>query len=266
MSKKTGVCFFLILSCAFCSIADSFAYDFKPCAPQTSSQSGKSLKLVFCSLNYPDPADFAKDREVLIQRLKRTRPFDEFTDVIKVWKIGLLDKKEAELSFKKIEEYPFLNVHRDFLERIFNFVNSNYKLIIIDASGSISAAQLSSAHATSLIILGRARYRKKESFANGFLHELGHSLGLRDEGLNEHASRCSPGYPNCATTKEEARQWWGDLALKEKFVGYINGCCGNKDYIRPTIASFMNDPDQANDFGPVNERYLRKVLEGLQEK
>jgi len=54
--------------------------------------------------------------------------------------------------------------------------------------------------------------------------------------------------------------------LREKFVGYINGCCGNKDYIRPTIASFMNDPDQANDFGPVNERYLRKVLEGLQEK
>ena len=34
----------------------------------------------------------------------------------------------------------------------------------------------------------------------------------------------------------------------------------NKKYIRPTIASLMNDADKAEDFGPVNERYLRQVL------
>ncbi|MDP3732853.1 MAG: hypothetical protein Q8R31_07540 [Candidatus Omnitrophota bacterium] len=30
--------------------------------------------------------------------------------------------------------------------------------------------------------------------------------------------------------------------------------------IRPTIASLMNDADKAEDFGPVNERFLRKEL------
>ncbi|MDD4980625.1 MAG: hypothetical protein PHC54_05090 [Candidatus Omnitrophica bacterium] len=44
-------------------------------------------------------------------------------------------------------------------------------------------------------------------------------------------------------------------------VNYIHGCCGNKNYIRPVIASLMNNPDKAEDFGPVNERFLRKELE-----
>lgn len=150
-------------------------------------------------------------------------------------------------------------MRRDFLNDLLTYLKSNYKLIIIDASGSVSTAELSSPDKLSLVILGRARYEDSSSFAKGFLHELGHSLGLRDECV-DCQQLCPPGPPNCATTKEEAENWWGDLVGKEQRVNYISGCCGNKEYIRPTIASLMNNPDKAEDFGPVNERYLRKIL------
>ncbi len=134
-----------------------------------------------------------------------------------------------------------------------------YKLVIIDVKGSISCAELSLIDKTSLIILGKARYKDTDSLAKGFLHELGHSLGLYDECV-DCAQLSFGGYPNCAPTKEEAERWWGDLAGKDPRVNYIAGCCGNKNYIRPAIASLMNDPDKAEDFGPVNERYLRNIL------
>jgi len=50
------------------------------------------------------------------------------------------------------------------------------------------------------------------------------------------------------------------LVTENDRVGYIFGCCGNKDYIRPTIASLMNDFRKAEDFGPVNQRHLRREL------
>jgi len=222
-----------------------FAHDIKP------------LKLVFCPLNYSNKEDFLKDVVFLIQRLKKASPFEKFSDRIGFYYIDL--KKEERLIFKESPNFPPLGVRRDFLDSIRNYLKFDYKLIIIDALGSVSCAEVSSIDKLSLIILGKAGFKDKGSFAKGFLHELGHSLGLRDECVDY--SRPSPaGEPNCATNKEEAQKWWGDLVGKSPEVNYIRGCCGNKNYIRPTIASLMNDPDKAEDFGPVNERYLREVL------
>ncbi|MBU4252641.1 MAG: hypothetical protein KKC39_00875 [Candidatus Omnitrophica bacterium] len=249
----------LVLSlCFLCFTLNCFAYDIEhyPGKPDLSSQG--ILNLVFCSLNYKDAADFAKDREILIQRLKKTKPFDEYNN-LKFWYINLSRKEESKV-FKPASVFPFLTVRKDFLADILAKLKGVYKLIIIDASAGVFAAELSSPDRVSLIILSSARYRGKDSFARSFLHELGHSLGLRDEGLNSEAALCLPGPPNCAPTKKEAEEWWGDLAGKEPRVNYISGCSGNKNYIRPTIASLMNNPEKANDFGPVNERYLRKEL------
>ena len=66
--------------------------------------------------------------------------------------------------------------------------------------------------------------------------------------------------PIARQPKKRPRNGGGDLVGQGTRVNYIFGCCGNKNYIRPTIASLMNDPDKAEDFGPVNERYLRQVL------
>lgn len=243
--------------CFFCLFESCFAYDIKPYAQQVSGKLRRSLNLVFCSLNYKHAADFAKDREALIQRLKNTKPFDQYNN-FKFWYISLSQKEESKV-FKPTSVFPPLKVRKDFLADISAKLKGVYKLVIIDAQGSVSCAELSSIDKLSLIILGKARYTQSGSFAKGFLHELGHSLGLRDECVD--CNQLSPaGEPNCATNKEEAQKWWGDLVGKSPEVNYIHGCCGNKNYIRPTIASLMNNPDKAEDFGPVNERYLRKEL------
>jgi hypothetical protein len=195
-----------------------------------------------------------------MQRLKQTKPFDEFNN-FRFWHI-ILSGEEQDAIFKAVADFPPLKVRKDFLEDILAKLKSEYKLIIIDASGLTSCAELSSLDKTSLIILGKARYKDGHSFTRGFLHELGHSLGLRDECI-DCQQLSSSGPPNCASNKQEAEEWWGELVGKESEVNYIAGCCGNKNYIRPTIGSLMNNPDNAEDFGPVNERYLKNILEGL---
>ena len=236
--------------------SNGFAHDIRSYS-EIDDKTRNSLNLVLCSLNYQNNEDFAKDRETLIQKLKKTKPFDEFNS-LGLWYVNISRKEEGEI-FKPTEGFPPLKVRNDFLGDIFARLKSEYKLIIIDASGSTSCAELSSLDKTSLIILGKTRYKDENSFAKGFLHELGHSFGLRDECI-DCEQICPAGKPNCARDKEEAERFWGDLVGKDSRVNYIAGCCGNRDYIRPTIASLMNDADKAEDFGPVNERYLRKII------
>jgi len=262
MAIKRTMCLLGFALCFFCLVANSFAYDIKPCAQQASGEPEGFLSLVFCPLYYKDAADFARDRETLIRRLKITKPFDEYNN-FKFWYINLSQKEECKV-FKPTSVFPPFKVRKDFLTDISAKLKGVYKLIIIDAEGPVSCAELSSIDKLSLIILGRRRYENEGSFAKGFLHELGHSLGLRDEYAGG-SQLCSPGPPNCAAIKKEAEEWWGDLVGKDSRVNYISGCCGNKDYIRPTIASLMNDPDKAEDFGPVNERYLRDALAGTKK-
>lgn len=250
---------FGLVLCFFCFVGSCFAYDIKPFAQRGSVKTGKSLNLAFCSLNYKDAAGFVKDRKILIQRLKITKPFDELNN-LEFWYINLSPKEQNKV-FNSVSDFPPLQVRNDFLADISNKIKGAYKLIIIDAQGFVPCAELSEAWKTSLVILGRKAADNDNNFAKCFLHELGHAFGLRDECVNCQ-QRSSGGYPNCASNKEEAVKWWGDLAGKDERVSYIYGCCGNKDYIRPTIASLMNDFHKANDFGLVNERYLRKELGG----
>lgn len=256
---------FAFVFCFLGFILNCFAYDIEPYSGQSIFfESSVILNLVFCPLNYQNKEDFSKDIKVLMQRLSKTKPFDDFMDMIGIWQIGI-SQNEERIFFKETRDFPPLKVRQDFLDDIRVYLKANFKLIIIDGDSFVSCAELSSANKMSLIILGKARYKNEDSFAKGFLHELGHSLGLRDECVDcQQLSQSGP--PNCAATKEEAEEWWGDLVGKVARVNYIRGCCGNKDYIRPVIASLMNDADKAEDFGPVNERYLRQALEGLWEK
>lgn len=249
---------FLLFILLFCSVS-GFSYEIKPLDKKPLPKEKSAFNLVFCPLNYSDKEAFQKDTQSLIARLKRTRPFDEFSVSFSIWQVNLTGA-EAVQVFKPTQSFPPLKVCNDLLAYIsLKLKSREYKLVIIDAKGSTSCAELSLIDKTSLIILGKARYKDADSFAKGFLHELGHSLGLYDECV-DCAQLSSSGNPNCASDRKEAERWWGDLVGKDPRVNYIAGCCGNKDYIRPTIASLMNDADKAEDFGPVNERYLINLL------
>lgn len=252
--------FFLIF---FCFVPNCLAYEIKPVYENSAPYTPTALNLVFCPLNYQNEVDFSKDAEALAQRLRATKPFDEFVPALRFYSVVMTDE-EAKVFFKKSQDFPGLKVRQDFLEDISKRISAPFKMVIIDAGATDLRfrAELSSIDKMSLMILGKAGARDEESLGRLFLHELGHSLGLRDESPGEHALKSPPGYPNCATTLEEAKAWWGDLKGKEANVGFIDGCCGNKGYIRPTIASLMNDTEKADSFGPVNQRYLGKLLQG----
>lgn len=222
------------------------------------SQDGtkKTLNLVFVQINSSYSKQNIEELPGLIQKLKATVPFNEFNDAIAVWQLELSDK-EVKAFFRHRDVFPYLSVRQDFLSDLEKRIGQPFKLVIIYDSGSVASAEISSIDKTSLIILSKTK-NTQEIFLKKFLHELGHSLGLRDEGA--HSYPCKPGPPNCAKTKEEAVRWWGDLVGRDN-VSYFAGCCGNGQYIRPTAQSLMNDIRKSDNYGLVNERYLRHVLE-----
>jgi len=234
--------------------AFSCAFEVDPYQKEDNS----GLNLIFLPLNYSKKSDFTLDFERIAVRLKKTLPFSEFADKISLYQVDI-SPEEEKLFVKETQGFPPLVIRRDLLQNISHSLQSSYKLVVVDAKGGVSCAELSDLARVSLIIVGRSRYSSADSFVQGFLHELGHSLGLRDECVNCR-QLSGPGYPNCAANKEDAVKYWGDLAVKDNGVNFIAGCCGNRKYIRPTLGSLMNDADKAGDYGAVNERYLRQVL------
>lgn len=111
-----------------------------------------------------------------------------------------------------------------------------------------------------------------------FMHELGHSLGLRDEyarqrpqeavGDPESAAAASsnaafqPARPNCAPSKDTASSWWGAYVLaKVEGVGFFPGCAGNSNYYMPVQGTLMSDNPTLETYGRVSQDYLRGVID-----
>lgn len=119
----------------------------------------------------------------------------------------------------------------------------------------------------------------QEFYRKVLLHEFAHGFGLRDEMTKSvialgGSAPTRAGGPNCAPDLATAKDWWGDLIKRsggayvfgsgEGDVGFYFGCAGHVDFIKPTIGSLMNMQDASHpsdDYGPVSERYLRKVLD-----
>lgn len=109
-----------------------------------------------------------------------------------------------------------------------------------------------------------------------FLHEFGHSLGLRDEYArarydkngdvdldlsqqNTGSKAYIASRPNCAPDRLTAEQWWGSY-VAAGVAGYNQGCGGNKDYYYPSKNTVMGDDPTDATYGRVSEDYLRAAL------
>jgi len=224
-----------------------------------SSSQVAPLHLIFVGLQYPRQELFIEDMRIAQTKLFSLKPFNSLRDAIRTFYV-ILDTKEEETFFKRREGTPPVMVRNGFVKNLAAQAGA-YKLIILDYNGNNTCAELSAIDKISLIIVGRRRYLSNDEFIKGFLHELGHSLGLRDECI--HCAKVELGYPNCAPTKELARQWWGAFAGEVPTVDFVNGCCGTYDCVRPSIASLMNDADKASDYGYVDEAYLRREFERM---
>lgn len=110
-----------------------------------------------------------------------------------------------------------------------------------------------------------------------FMHELGHSLGLRDEYIRDRPEKAigdsqaaaalssniafQPAQPNCAPDEATAKKWWGGyIDAKVADVGYFKGCAGRADYVFPQQSTLMSDDPTMESYGRVSEDYMRGVL------
>jgi hypothetical protein len=246
----------IITACFFASAFLRPASAFEV-APVRVTEQTPVLQVVFYPLHYASDDDLAKDIAWVWRQFGKVKPFDEFIAQISVYSLRGLTPADYVKHCQPVTGIPPIKISAQLVEDIGARVGGPYKLVVIDAKGGVSCAELSHPRKTSLIIIGKARYNNNLDY-----HELGHALGLRDECADCPALG-SPGPPNCARTRQEAESFWGDLfSPRSGRVGYYRGCSGNTSYFRPTAASLMNDVARAADFGPVNERYLRLVLAG----
>jgi hypothetical protein len=101
---------------------------------------------------------------------------------------------------------------------------------------------------------------KEDEGGKGLIHEFGHSFGgLKDEYHTENGPDQS-GKPNCAPTRQKAKQWWGEMAEKNPEVGYERGCAYSKNNWDPHPGGTIMGDGGLWSYGPVNNRKLRKVL------
>ena len=110
-----------------------------------------------------------------------------------------------------------------------------------------------------------------------FIHELGHSLGLRDEYsrdrpkeaiIDEQAANSlssnvayQPAKPNCAPDEGTAKKWWGEYLGVFENIGVFPGCAGRTTYFFPEESTIMSDNPAKEGFGKVSEDYLRGALD-----
>lgn len=223
-----------------------------------AAEPSASLQLIVLPLHYQDLRAFGADVEALTDALRHASPFHELSDGRISWEL-LAPLADEATALVPVNGTPPLAIRLDVIKRLDAAHPAPYKLVVLDATGRRSCAELSELSRRSVIILGSHGFRTSTLLGRGFLHELGHALGLRDECVR-CAATGDAGFPNCARTRAEAEAWWGSLVGVEPRVDFFSGCAGRKDYVRPTMASLMNDPAHAGDFGAVNERYLRQAF------
>jgi len=257
--KRTSLLCFFLLSGIFSPPVFSAPMSSPPAKAFSSHPSSDlpDLTLVFMPLHYAKPSAFRKDVDTLFAELKKEPPFNKFDRL----RIYLLEGSSSdEEFFQKTEAFPFLELKRDFLDQLSLMLGGPYKLIVLDQKGSTAGAQLSDLSHVSVIILGRKVSSGNSGFSCAFLHEMGHSLGLREEGTFS-SEPVVPGPPNCAIDRATAEKWWGDMVPQDNRVGYFEFEAGGKKFIKPTRHSVMSNSARFGSYGPVNERYLRTILD-----
>ncbi len=151
-------------------------------------------------------------------------------------------------------------------------------------------------HIGSLILYANAANFAFEGIT--LTHELGHALfGLADEYYGD-TGEANPEFvsqgewPNCANSRQQAEEWWGDLdgasdpmldvwidesrRLGREFtddeivtfrrsttVDLSNGhdgCYNREGYYRPALSGLMTVDPEPPVFGPVNRRWAERIL------
>jgi|GEM_PF-1886992 len=229
----------------------------------------RGLNLIFFADKYPSWEEFEQDINSLMSVLKKIEPWQTYNQ----YNIFKINPKKNDICYIKIkdERKPVLRCKEDINNYLNNLSLERFKLVVLSRREFQSWANLVRMDNGGIFFsMPILLENNLEKAVHGllFAHLFGHSFGLKDEEIYVLAraggAPHTPDGPNCAPDKETAKKMWGDLAGQfPETVGYFKGCCGNRDYIKPTKASIMNLNNTAEisyEYGPVSEMYLQKIL------
>ncbi len=229
----------------------------------------KGLNLVFIADSYPSRSEFETDISLIRDALKEAEPWRSYER----YNFYEIFPYRADFCGVQTENFrhPTLVCDDGKINKYLTKIKTDgpYKLVVLSRQSFESWATVSRiANSGIFFSLPPNAAGDGYSYHVQFLHLFGHAFGLKDEELFAIAKAGSPDTkpdgPNCAPDKATAKDWWGDLVASSTGVGYFKGCVGNKEYIKPTDGSLMNMNELSKltfSYGPVSERYLRKILD-----
>lgn len=230
----------------------------------------RGLSLIFFADGYLSWDEFDRDAQTLLRTMKSVEPWKSYGR----YNIYQIRPKELDICGVKVadERKPVLRCGSDGVNRYLNQLRTgHFKLVVLSRREFQSWANVARLQDSGIFFsMPESPRDAGGEAATGvlFLHLLGHAFGLKDEEIfviaKADSSSHVPDGPNCAPDRRTAKAWWGDLAGAESGVGYFEGCAANKAFIKPTRGSLMNLGDLSQftpGYGPVSERYLRKILD-----
>ena len=232
----------------------------------------QGLNFVFFSDGYLSWNEFDNDIQILMEQLRSIEPWKSY-DRYNVYKIKPDEVGICEVKTEN-ERKPTLRCDAEKINRYLSQIQTgHFKLITLSRRDFQSWANVSRLTDSAVFFsIPQSPRDEVEKGTQGilFAHMMGHAFGLKDEEIfviaKADSAAHAPDGPNCAPGFATALSWWGDLAEQYDSVGFFPGCASKEEYIKPTKSSLMNlndlsQFDPAFGYGPVSERYLRKVLD-----
>lgn len=227
----------------------------------------RGINLIFFADGYLSWNEFDQDVQLVLRQMKTVEPWKSYER----YNIYQIRPKELDICGVKIqdERKPVLRCGPEGINRYLNQLHmGHFKLVVLSRRTFQSWANVARLADSGIFFSIPPSPQDEKVIGILFLHMLGHAFGLKDEELfviaKAHSAAHQPDGPNCAPDRLTAERWWGDLAGQDPRVGYFPMCASKKEYVKPTEGSIMNLGDLSkfvSDYGPVSERYLRKILD-----
>lgn len=234
------------------------------------------FNIIFFYDGYDNQKDALLDIKVLEEALDLVEPFASLKEII-AFKIFTTEgqKCHVERGAKKI-----LKCDKELVDSFNRLGIDHFKLVILSPLEFVPAATVVRGKNSAIYLPtfqgALTRAELNQFLGRFFVHELGHSLGLRDEYTRDRPQEAivdpeaaaapssnrayQPAKPNCAPDEATARNWWGEYLGVVEGVDIIPGCAGRDSYFYPQKGTLMSDNPEMESFGQVSEDYLRGVL------
>ncbi len=236
--------------------------------------------IVFFYDGYSDQQEALNHIKVMRETLSIVEPFASSPHI--ATKIFTTPEQKCQVIDKGAKK--FLDCDRKLVESFNALGIEHFKLVVLSPQDFTPLAKPARGKNSALYIpTFQGNMTKQELnvwLGKIFSHELGHSLGLRDEyvrsffkdsipeesdGSGDAPKPFQPAKPNCAPDEETAKRWWGKYITSEATgsgtVGYHQGCSGTNAYYYPVQGTLMSDNPSSENYGEVSEEYLRASID-----